>query len=194
MDDDERILAEKLAGGDENAWEAFCRRYSGPLLSAVRLRFGCAEELAEEVVHVTFIRCVRSIKTFDPARGRLFDWLRAIARNEANRLLPKRLPPGQVPLEPDDGRWIERMDQAELPDAQLCRKEVRSAILDTVMALSSHHRQVLVMKYLEGRRVADMAAILGQSEKAVESLLTRSRVAFKEEILRRRREQEGDWS
>lgn len=188
MGDDERILVERLANGDESAWEAFCRRYSGPLLSAVRLRFGCAEELAEEIVHLTYIRCVRSIKTFDPARGRLFHWLRAIARNEAHRLLPKRLPPGQVQLDPDDQRWLERIDQAELPDERLCRKEVRSAILETVMELSSHYRQVLVMKYLEGRRVADMAVILGQSEKAVESLLTRSRLAFKEHLVRRSRE------
>jgi len=60
----------------------------------VRLRLGCAQELAEEIVHMTFIRCVRSIKTFDLARGRLFGWLNAIARNEAHTLLLKTRPPG----------------------------------------------------------------------------------------------------
>lgn len=52
------------------------------------------------------------------------------------------------------------------------------------------------MKYVENRRVADMALVLGQSEKAVESLLTRSRQAFKELLTRRLRKPAalgGNW-
>ncbi len=188
MRDEERILAEKLTARDDTAWEAFCREYSAPLLSIVRSRFGCPEELAEEIVHMTFIRCVKSIKTFDASRGRLFDWLKAIARNEAHTILRKAAPRGRVELDAEDYEWLQRIDEEELPDERLSREEVKSLILDTVMELSSNHRRVLVMKYLEGRRVADMAAILGQSEKAVESLLTRSRQAFKERFVRRSRE------
>ncbi len=188
MGDDERILAEKLAAHDEHAWEIFCREYAGPLLSTVRLRFSCSPEVAEEIVHMAFIRCVRSIKTFDASRGRLFDWLKAIARNEGHTLLRKASPPGRVELDATDHEWLPRIDQADLPDECLSRQEVRSLILDTVMELSSNHRQVLVMKYLEGRRVAEMATTLGQSEKAIESLLTRARLDFKEHFIRRSRE------
>ena len=196
MCDEESTLVKRLAERDERAWEDFCRQYAGPLLSLVRLRFGCSQEQAEEIVHVTFIRCVKSIKTFDPARGRLFHWVKAIARNEAHRLFRQAVPAGQVSLDSLDGQWLEQMDQAELPDEHLCRQEVRSFVLDTVMALSSRYRQALVMKYLEGRRVSDMAAILGESEKAVESLLTRSRLALKEQLGKRFKEPAipgGNW-
>jgi RNA polymerase sigma-70 factor (ECF subfamily) len=188
MCDEECSLVERLVQLDNSAWEEFCRKYSGPLLAGVRLRFGASQELAEEIVHMTFIRCVKSIKTFDPARGRLFGWLNAIARNEAHTLLRKASPPGRVELDPEDRQWIERIDEAALPDEQLCRQEFRSLILETVMELSSHHRQVLVMKYLEDRKVAEMAVMLGQSEKAVESMLTRSRLALKEQLCKRFRE------
>jgi RNA polymerase sigma factor (sigma-70 family) len=185
MCDEESTLVIRLVDGDERAWEDFCRHYSGPLLSVVRLRFGCSQEQAEEIVHMTFIRCVKSFKSFDPARGHLFDWLKAIARNEAHRLFRQAAPVGQVTLDAEGGQWLEQIDHAELPDEQLCRQEVRSLVLDTVMAVSSRHRQVLVMKYLEERKVSEMASMLGQSEKAVESLLTRSRIAFKEQFGKR---------
>jgi RNA polymerase sigma-70 factor, ECF subfamily len=185
MCEDEPILTAKLADLDDRAWEQFCRAYSAPLLSFVRLRFNCPLGTAEEIVQMTFVRCVKSIKTFDPARGQLFNWLTAIARNEAHTCLRKASPESQVELNQQDQDWVERIDQEALPDERLCHQEVRSFILDTIMQLSSHYRQVLVMKYLENRRVADIALALGQSEKAVESLLTRSRLAFKELLTRR---------
>jgi DNA-directed RNA polymerase specialized sigma24 family protein len=48
----------------------------------------------------------------------------------------------------------ERVDKAELPDQRLCRAEVKSLILNAVMALTSRYQQALVMKYLEDRRAA----------------------------------------
>ncbi len=182
MDAEESSLVKRLADRDEQAWEEFCRQYSGPLLSLVRLRFGCSQEQAEEIVQVSFIRCAKSFQSFDPGRGRLFDWLKAITRNEACRLLRQPAPLERVALDWEAEPWLEQIDQAELPDEQLCRQEVRALVLETVMALSCRYRQVLVMKYLEGRKVSEMAAVLGQSEKAVESLLTRSRLAFKEQL------------
>ncbi len=187
MCDEEQDLFERLCKHEDSAWEWFCRRYSGPLLSAVRLRFGCARETAEEIVHLTFIRSVRFIHTFDPARGRLFAWLSGIARNEAVRVLPTS-PAVMTHLDDSEREFVERIDETELPDEHLCRQEFRALVLDSLMDLSSRHREVLVMKYLENRRVADMAATLGQSEKAVESLLTRSRLALKEHLSKRLKE------
>ncbi len=184
MDEDDHSLLKRLAQRENQAWEDFCRQHSGPLLAVIRLRFGCSQELAEEVVQLAFIRCVRSIHTFDSRRGRLFDWLKAIASNEARTLLRKTIRREQVELEPQDQEWIQQIDQAELPSERLCRQEVQSLILETVMRLKERYRRALLMKYVENKPVSEMARTLGESEKAVESLLTRSRVAFKELITR----------
>ena len=46
--------------------------------------------------------------------------------------------------------------------------------------LPERYEAVLRMKYLERMSVADMAAARGETEKAVESLLSRAREAFRE--------------
>ncbi len=138
---------------------------------------------------MSFIRCVKSIKSFDPARGRLFAWLKAVSRNEAHTLLPE-LPArpgaasGSGPLCDVAREIIERLDDVALPEEILARQETQLLVQEAMMELSHRHREVLVLKYLENRRVSEIAGRLGQSEKAIESLLTRSRNAFRAAFLK----------
>jgi len=81
---EQKAFVRKLKKMDERAWEVFCREYSLPLLAFVQFRFGCNREKAEEVVQMTFIRRVKSIRNFNSSRGRLLDWLKAISKNEAH--------------------------------------------------------------------------------------------------------------
>jgi len=169
---------------DEGAWGVFCREYSLPLLAYIQSQFVCSRELAEETVQMSFVRCVKSIKSFDPSGGRLFTWLKAVARNEAHTLL------SAYPARPGAGSeitWeaIEGLDDAILPDEILARKEAQLLVHEALMELPSRHRKVLTLKYLENCRVAEIARLLGQSEKAVESLLSRSRDAFRAMFLKK---------
>jgi RNA polymerase sigma-70 factor (ECF subfamily) len=169
---------------DEGAWEAFCREYSLPLLAYVQLQFACSRELAEEIVQMSFVRCVKSIRSFDPFQGRLFTWLKAIARNEAHTVLsayPAR--PEVAPEIPCEA--IEGLDDTVLPDEIFARKEAQLLVHEALMELPSRHRKVLTLKYLENCRVAEIARVLGQSEKAIESLLSRSRDAFRTMFLKK---------
>jgi RNA polymerase sigma-70 factor (ECF subfamily) len=56
-------------------------------------------------------------------------------------------------------------------------------IAGALSALPEHYEAVLRAKYLEGRSVADIAQQRDESPKAVESLLTRARQAFREAYL-----------
>ncbi len=182
---EERTLVRQLVKMDDGAWEIFCREYSVPLREFVRVQFGCTREAAEDIVQMSLVRCVKSIKSFDPSRGRLFTWLKAVSRNEAHTSLRNQDPPGTAACASGFCGAIGDIDHAPLPDEVLAQREVQLLIHEVMVGLHSRYREALVLKYLENRKVSEMAAQLGQSEKATESLLTRSREAFRKVFLKK---------
>ena len=180
----EKAFLQRLVRMDEKAWERFCKEYGPPLRQFVRLYAGCGVEKAEEIVQMVFVRCVRSIRTFDPSRGRLFQWLKAISKNEAHTVLRQdnnrdRRMAVSAALDPAAGKALHDVDRAPLPDEILARTDVQSLIQEILLGMRSSYRDVLTMKYLDGLRVTEIAVRLALSEKAVESLLTRAREAFR---------------
>lgn len=184
--EDEKALVKKLVSMDSRAWETLCREIAPMLLAFVQASFTCGQEKAEEVVQRAMVRSVRSISQYDAKRGRLLDWLKGTCRNEAITLLQQEA--RQIRFSAIDGQvreTLERIDEAPIPEQVLARKEVQWLIHETVYDLRPAHRQVLTLKYLNGRKVSEIAAVTGQSEKAVESSLTRARQAFKTALLYR---------
>ncbi|MHC4648258.1 MAG: RNA polymerase sigma factor [Planctomycetota bacterium] len=187
---EEKALVPRLARMDEQAWEVFCKEYSLPLLEFVRFSFGASTETAEEVVQMTFVRCVRSIRTFKPSRGRLFGWLKAISRNEAHTLLRAdsatvgAVPPSSLAENAAD-KILDKIDSSPLPEEVLARKDVQLLVQETLVELNSRYRQALIGKYLDNLRVSQLAQRMAASEKAVESVLVRSRGAFRKALLQK---------
>ncbi len=169
---------------ESSAWELFCRLFSQPLIDFARHRLELDADQAEDAVQMAFVRCVKSIHTFNPSRGRLLPWLKAIVRNEAHTLRKKS--PGYPKVVHfsalADGvieKAISNIDTAPLPDEILGRKDIQIAVQETLLHLNSRYSEALKLKYLDGLKVVDIASRLGISEKAAESLLTRSREAFR---------------
>ena len=183
----EKALVRKLARMDGRAWELFCREYSLPLREYVQFSFCCSREKAEEVVHMTFVRCVRSIHTFQPCRGRLFGWLKAVSRNAAHTLVGQDSKTvGVIPLstlgEPAAGEILEKIDSGPIPDELLAGKDFQLLVQETLLELNSRYREAIVAKYLDNLKVSDIAYKMRTSEKAVESVLARARAAFRKAL------------
>ena len=109
------------------------------------------------------------IADFDPDRGRLLAWLRGIAANvlRAQFRRPTAEPlAAELVVAPDDAGPLQR-EQAE---------QIGWALTQ----LPERYEAVLRAKYLEHRSVAEIAAKRNETPKAIESLLTRARQAFRE--------------
>ncbi len=184
--DDEKAFIKKLVSLDSGVWETVCREISPMLFAYVQASFDCGLERAEEVVQRALVRSVRSIGRYDARRGRFLDWLRGICRNEAITFLKREAREIRFSGFDDQVRTsLEQIDESPIPEEVIAHKEVQWLIYEIVYELRPSHRQVLILKYLKGKTVSEMAVMMSQSNKAVESLLTRARQAFRTDLLAR---------
>jgi RNA polymerase sigma-70 factor (ECF subfamily) len=174
----EQILRSAVLAGQEQAWRRWYEESFADLHAYVLWRCAGLRDAAEEVVQDTWLTAVRRMGSFDPLQGSFAGWLRGIAahllRNHFRRqvrrdrrTLALAAAPVELPAPESDGR---SEDQAE-------------RIARALSSLPERYEQVLRAKYLEGLSVQAIAGSRDESVKAIESLLTRARQAFRDAYL-----------
>jgi RNA polymerase sigma-70 factor (ECF subfamily) len=169
----ERAIRDAVLAGDAEAWRRWYDAHFERLAGYVRWRCGGLRELADDVLQETWLVAVRRLGSFDPARGAFFDWLCGIASNAARGAVRARVRQKARcrPLVPgDDAPAAGPTDEAERA----------GRVAAALAALPDHYEAVLRAKYLDRQTVDAIAAARGDSPKAVESLLSRARQAFRE--------------
>lgn len=132
----------------------------------------CGDELlAEELTQQTFVDGVRRRDRFD-GRSDVVTWLCAIGRNKLVDHYRRAA---------RNERRMNRLiaQQRVASDGPLRAIETREAVLTALDQLSGDQRLALIFRHLDGLSVREVAAIIGRSEKATESLLTRARETFR---------------
>jgi RNA polymerase sigma-70 factor (ECF subfamily) len=169
----ERSLRKAVLAGDEQAWRAWYDEAFAGLAAYVRWRCGGLRDVADDLVQETWLTAVKRIRQFDPEQAPFSGWLRGIAANLLrNRFRKEERRNGFLP--PQSAK------SGGAPDAELTRRENAERIGRALTSLPEHYEAVLRAKYLDGQNVADIAAAGGETPKAIESLLTRAREAFRE--------------
>ena len=82
----------------------------------------------------------------------------------------------------DDERPLEFEDVNAQPDEEFQRRHLREAVAQSVAKLPAHHRDVFVLRELEGRSYEEIAEITHCNLGTVKSRLNRARNAFAEII------------
>jgi RNA polymerase sigma-70 factor, ECF subfamily len=164
----EEALRGAVLAGEQAAWRALYDGAYQALWAYIVWRCGGLRDIAEEITQETWLVAVRRIADFEPKRGSFQAWLRGIAghclRNHfrARRRRPEQTLRGDLPENVADGR----AEEAEL-------------IAQALAELSEHYEAVLRAKYLDLGSVAQIAEEWAETPKAIESLLTRARQAFR---------------
>ncbi len=152
--------------GDRSAFRALYRALYEPVYRFVLRRLGRAAE-AEEVVAQVFFRLLESLDRVDPrqnvmgyvlqmARNAVADYARSRMSFEPAAVLTRLPSPSSGPL---DG--LERAEQMEALTAEL-------------VALDAETRELLLLRYGDGLRHAEIARMLDLTEAAVRQRTSRA--------------------
>ena len=183
--DNAELVAAHLAG-DTGAFQELVSRYRGRLLNFVNRMIGDRER-SEDLVQEAFIRVYRHLHRFDTTK-KFSTWIYTIASNLAKNELRNRSRSPLVlyqslrPQGDEDQRPLQFEDSSSRPDDMYANRYLREVVNATVATLSPHHREVFVMREMEGRSYEEIAALTRCNLGTVKSRLNRARQAFAERI------------
>jgi RNA polymerase sigma-70 factor (ECF subfamily) len=183
--DNAQLVAAHLAG-DGRAFQELVGRYRGRLLNFVHRMIGDRER-AEDLVQEAFIRVYRHLHRFDTTK-KFSTWIYTIASNLAKNELRNRSRSPLVlyqslrPRGEEDQRPLQFEDSRSRPDDMFAGRYLRELVDAAVATLAPHHREVFVMRELEGRSYEEIAQLTRCNLGTVKSRLNRARRAFAERI------------
>lgn len=179
--DDAGLVSAYLAGR-ERAFDELVTRYQTRLLNFVYRTIGDRER-GEDLVQEVFVRVYRHLHRFDRSK-KFSTWIYTIASNLAKNELRNRARNPLVLFQAikqnwqDDDRPIQFEDTASRPDDLFRKRHLRELVEDAVAKLPVHHRQVFVLRELEGKSYEEIAEITACNLGTVKSRLNRARNAF----------------
>jgi RNA polymerase sigma-70 factor (ECF subfamily) len=180
LDDSELVGA--FLDGEERAFEELVERYQTRLLNFIYRTVGDRER-AEDLVQEVFIRVYRHLHRFDRSK-KFSTWAYTIASNLAKNELRNRSRNPLVFFQTikknwqDDDRPLQFEDATSRPDDLYRKRHLRALVEASVDQLPEHHRQVFVLRELEGKSYEEIAEITGCNLGTVKSRLNRARNSF----------------
>lgn len=179
---DDSALVTAFLGGEERAFQELVERYQTRLLNFIYRTIGDRDR-AEDLVQEVFIRVYRHLHRFDRSK-KFSTWAYTIASNLAKNELRNR---SRSPLvlfqtiqgsNEEEDRPVQFEDTTSRPDDMYRKRHLRELVEQTVAQLPEHHRQVFVLRELEGKSYEEIAEITDCNLGTVKSRLNRARTAF----------------
>ncbi len=173
-----------MLAGDERAFGEFFAATFPVLYRFALRRVGGDEDVAEEVVQRTMCAGIDRLDTWR-GEASLLTWLCAICRRQiADHFRRKGRTAGRVELDEDlpDVRAALESILTGVNDPEGCalRRELAELVHAALDVLPPQYAEVLEWKYLEEASMKEIATRVGKTAKAVESLLTRARTAYRD--------------
>ena len=174
---DDRELASLAVAGQQQAFKELVGRHKGAVFRLIRNNVGDTDE-ALELVQESFVSAFSAINRYDPARP-FRVWISRIALNKCRDWSRRRAVRSffwlAKPIEADD---ILESD-APGPDREAESRSELKLVQKAMMDMPTPLREVLTLRTIEELSQAETAAILGISERAVETRLYRARTRLR---------------
>ncbi|MBA2687006.1 MAG: sigma-70 family RNA polymerase sigma factor [Gemmatimonadaceae bacterium] len=181
---DDSAVVSSFLKGEERAFSELVQRYQTRLLNFVYRTVGDRER-AEDLVQEVFVRVYRHLHRFDRSK-KFSTWVYTIASNLAKNELRNRSRNPLVLFQTiqknweDEDRPLQFEDPNSRPDDLYRKRHLREVVEKSVAQLPEHHRDVFILRELEGKSYEEIADITGCNLGTVKSRLNRARTSFAE--------------
>jgi RNA polymerase sigma-70 factor, ECF subfamily len=178
--DSDKKLVDRLRAGDRAAFDEFFLEYHPKLYRFALRRLQPDIHAAEDAAQSAICAAMRSLHTYR-GEAALLTWLCTICR----RQMTSSQSASHVQVQEDDPEVQAALEalltsERDDPVSAVSAGELQNAVLTALDYLPSEYANVLEWKYVQELSVEQIAARIGRSFKATESLLTRARHAFRE--------------
>ncbi len=178
LPDDDQAVQDTLAG-DPEAFGVLVERYQDRLFNTLVRVLGSRED-ALDVVQDAFVQAFVKLDSFRGA-ARFSTWLYRIAMNLALSHRRRRRPVASVD-ETKTQVGEEPMDSQPSPERGMIERERVEVVQAALLKLGAEHRQILVLREMEGCSYETMGKILQLPVGTVRSRLFRARLQLKAEL------------
>lgn len=171
---DEALLVAEVGAGDSRAFSVLMDRHLGSIVSVARRMLRDDAE-AEDLAQEAFLRLWRSGATLEIGPAGIRPWLRRVV---SNLCLDRVRGQGRVKV-------VEELPEVPEPAKQLAALEsqdVERRVGVAMQKLPERQRLALTLFHFEGLSQIEIGNILGVSDEAVESLLSRARRQLKADL------------
>lgn len=173
----EAAVIQAVLDGDVNAYEALVKEYEKNVYNLALRMTGNSEDAAD-MAQEAFIKAYNSLTAF---RGdsKFSVWLYRIVSNVCLDFLRSRSRKQTVSLstENDDGEEVELdiADETHSPEQLLDRSLTRDAVRRGLATLPPDHREILLLREIQGLSYEEIADVLGLEAGTVKSRIFRAR-------------------
>ncbi|MGN8968109.1 RNA polymerase sigma factor [Intestinimonas sp. HCP28S3_D6] len=184
----EQELVERAKKGDESAFEVLVTDNEKRIYNLCRRLTGNPEDAAE-LTQEAFLNAWRGLGRFQ-GESSFSTWLYRLASNACIDFLRKEKRRQNLSMtvsldDEEEARQVELPDERYTPERELERTEVRQAVAAGLERLTPEHRQVLVMREINGLSYAEIGGVLGLEEGTVKSRIARARNALRKVLTER---------
>ena len=179
----EQELVRAAAGGDTEAFARLVRTYENKIYSLAFRMCGSADD-ASDIAQEAFLAAWRGLPSFRGDSG-FATWLYRLTSNVAiDYLRRQKKQRGDMSLD-DEDLGLDAVDTGPGPQDAAERTEVRSVVAAGLQELSEGHRQVLVLREIQGLSYEEIADVLEVDLGTVKSRISRARSALRKILLQK---------
>jgi RNA polymerase sigma-70 factor, ECF subfamily len=178
VNDDTELIRETLAG-DSAAFGQLVQKYQDRLFNTIVHMIGSHDD-ARDVVQDAFVQAFVKLESFQ-GKSAFYTWLYRIAFNVSATQRRRRRPVLSVDQAREEG-GEEPIDADTGPLQNLERDERCRQVREALTILTDEHRQVLVLREIDGCCYETIAEILDLPVGTVRSRLHRARLQLRDEL------------